>query len=160
MSDMPKGENSTAKRAEVHFVLAHSYTVYFLGFILALVFDMMFPLRLSLASGAIYLGLGLVLGGALLVIWAQKSSQKLRTKREFTEKDFCSGPYAFSRNPTHLGLAIMLFGFGLIANSFFVILAAIISFSITKIFFLRKEEKILAARYGEPYLKYKAKVRF
>src|ERR1035437_6593070 len=54
-----------------------------------------------------------------------------------------------------VGAIILLLGFGIIVNAPFVILSAIISFIVTKFVFLSKEEKILADKYGTPYLEYK-----
>ena len=153
-------EHTPVKRAEVHFVLAHSYTVYFFGFIFAVLFDTIFPMDILSLPFFAYLGLTLILLAPALILWAQGSSKKLRQKRDFVESDFRRGPYAFSRNPTHLGLALMLAGFGLLMNSFFVVVISLAAFAATKIFFLKKEEKLLAERYGEPYLAYKSRVKF
>lgn len=48
----------------------------------------------------------------------------------------------------------------MIVNAFFIIVFSFISFLITKFTFLSKEEKILAEKYGAPYLEYKKSVKF
>jgi protein-S-isoprenylcysteine O-methyltransferase Ste14 len=51
-------------------------------------------------------------------------------------------------------------GFGLVINAFFVIVSAFISFVIAKFLFIEKQEKVLAEKYGAPYLEYKKSVKF
>jgi protein-S-isoprenylcysteine O-methyltransferase Ste14 len=52
-----------------------------------------------------------------------------------------------------------MLGFGIMANTLFIIIFSIFSFFITKFIFLKKEENILAEKYGAPYLEYKKIVR-
>ncbi|KKP71662.1 MAG: hypothetical protein UR70_C0021G0015 [Candidatus Nomurabacteria bacterium GW2011_GWB1_35_20] len=52
-----------------------------------------------------------------------------------------------------------MLGFGIITNALFIIIFSVISFIITKFVFIRKEEKILAEKYGIPYLEYKKSVK-
>ena len=97
--------------------------------------------------------------GTFLVFWAQKTSRHLNIEN-ITKETFCHGPYRYTRSPTHWGLFLLMLGFGMIANAFFIVLFSIISFLITKLVFLKKEEKVLAAKYGTPYLEYKKSVKF
>ena len=52
-----------------------------------------------------------------------------------------------------------ILGFGLISESFFVVLAVIFAYFITRFVFLRYQEKILMERYGDEYCNYKEKVK-
>ncbi len=144
---------------KVHKILAHSYLFYFICFLFGLLLDFIFPLKvfenyIMSSIGAIFL-----IFGTFLIIWAQKSS--LYFKKENINKEiFCYGPYRYTRSPTHFGLFLLTLGFGIIANALFIIIFSIISFVITKFTFIRKEEKILAEKYGTPYLEYKELVKF
>ena len=51
-------------------------------------------------------------------------------------------------------------GFGIMADTFFVILFALISFVVAKYVFIKRQEELLAEKYGAPYLEYKKMVRF
>jgi protein-S-isoprenylcysteine O-methyltransferase Ste14 len=53
-----------------------------------------------------------------------------------------------------------MFGFGVIINSFFVVLFTFIALFISKSTFLSKQEKLLEEKYGAHYLKYKKLVKF
>ena len=76
-----------------------------------------------------------------------------------TKENFCKGPYCYARHPTHWGLFFLILGFGIILNALFVILCTLISFIVTKFVFIEKQEKILAEKYGAPYLEYKKSVK-
>jgi len=102
-------------------------------------------------------GLLLVLA-SLLIIWAQSTSRNLH-KHDITKETFCRGPYCFTRSPTHWGLFIMMLGFGIMIHAPFIILTTVLSFIITRTIFLRKEESILAQKYGHAYLEYKKSVK-
>ena len=144
---------------KVHHILAHSYMFYFIAFLFSLILDFIFPLKILDQSVAIPLGTILLLFSAWLVFWAQKSSHKLE-KENITKETFCRGPYCYTRSPTHLGLFLMILGFGFLTNSFFITFFAILSFITTKFTFLNKQEKILTEKYGAPYAEYKKSVRF
>lgn len=60
----------------------------------------------------------------------------------------------------HWGLFILMLGFGILINAIFVILFSIVSFVVAKFIFLKKEENILAGKYGAPYMEYKKSVKF
>lgn len=147
------------KHRTVHHVLAHSYLWYFIPLIVAVFLDLFYPVKifekfLGMPTGFVFLGLA-----TLLIFWAQSTSRKLDEK-DLTKDSFCKGPYCYTRMPTHWGLFILVFGFGLILNAFFVVIFNFISFVLTKILFVKEQEKILEEKYGAPYLEYKKSVKF
>ncbi len=143
----------------VHRVLAHSYLVTFFFFLVGLFLDSIFPLKIFEDNGKMVFGAIFLVLGTALIFWAQGSS--LRLSKEDKKKDtFYRGPYKYTRSPTHFGLLLLMLGFGITANAMFIIIFSIISFLISKIYFLRKEEQILVEKYGTPYLEYKKAVKF
>lgn len=155
-----ESDNKTEKaKPSVHRVLAHSYFTYFLFLLIGVCLDLIFDLKIFNNSFAIPVGFSFLVFGTLLIFWAQKTSRNL--KKEGLSKDtFCGGPYRYTRSPTHWGLLFLTLGFGLVVNAFFIVVFSVVSFLITKFTFLIKEEKILAEKYGTPYLEYKKSVRF
>ncbi len=143
----------------VHHHLAHSYLVYFVLFLAGVALDLYFQLDILADEVGTPLGLALMVFGSALVFWAQKTSRHL-TKSNLTRESFAKGPYRFSRRPTHFGLFLVVFGFAIVGNTFFVALCAVISFILTRFTFIKKEEDELAKKYGEPYLEYKKMVKF
>lgn len=157
MTDSPKTQPET-----IHHILAHSYSFYLIALVAGIVLDTLFNVRVF-SEDAQAFGMVIIIVASLLIVWAQSTSSKLRRVRNekgrLETADFCRGPYCVSRIPTHWGLALMLAGFGLTINSIFVVAAAVVIFIITKRVFVKKEENILAQKYGEEYLKYKKRVR-
>jgi len=154
----------TKPEPTVHQVLSYSYLVYFLSFILAVILDKVFKLPLLPHNHAKW-GIPILIIGTLIIAWAQSISGAGRHARAHTpetiDKDhFSRGPYVFTRSPTHLGIALMIIGFGFFINSLTVIIVTVIAYVLTKITSIKKEEKILEERFGQPYRDYKKKVRF
>jgi protein-S-isoprenylcysteine O-methyltransferase Ste14 len=143
----------------IHHVLAHSYSTYFILFLAGLSLDLFFKYKVFTGEVVVFFGVMLLALGTLLVLWAQSTSRNL-DKGNITTEAFYHGPYCFTRSPTHWGLFLLMLGFGLIANALFVILLTMISFLLTRFIFLRKEESLLVAKYGRPYLEYKKSVKF
>ena len=142
----------------VHNVLAHSYVSYFVLLVFGLLIHLFFPIDIYNHPLVGYLGFALLFLATLLILWAQTTSRKLDIKNINTEL-FFHGPYCYTRMPTHWGLFFLMFGFGLMINSLFVVLFTFIFFIITKLSFIKREEAILVAKYGQAYEKYKASVR-
>ncbi len=152
MHNIPEGK-------EVHHILAHSYLVYFLMLILGVFLDLIFKIQIFTAPQVLYIGIALLILASALIVWAQSTSRNL-TKGNVTKEAFLHGPYCYTRTPTHWGLFILVLGFAIVTNAFFVMLMTFISFFITKFIFLKKQEEALAEKYGAPYLEYKKKVKF
>lgn len=148
------------KTGMVHVILSRSYSVYLFCIISGLILDIIFPIEIA---NDYFSNLGFVFMciGTLFVYWAQSSST--RSKNKFLEnkdapRNFALGPYKYTRNPTHIGLLFASFGFGFMIGSFFVIILTILSFIITKLVFLPKEEGLLEKKYGDIYREYKKEV--
>lgn len=152
-----KSENP--HKNKVHKILAHSYLFYFILFLIGLFLDFMFPLKIFEELTMASVGTAFLILGTFLILWAQKSSHHLQ-KEGMNKETFCSGPYRYTRSPTHFGLFLLMLGFGIVANALFIIIFSIISFFVTKFIFIRKEEKVLAEKYGTPYVEYQKSVKF
>lgn len=148
-------------KEEVHEILAHSYLVYFAALVAGLLLNIYFPIRILPESISAFAGLFFLLAAPLLIAWAQRTSYKFSVeKKEGNEEiNFLRGPYAFTRSPTHVGLNFLLMGFGFLINSLFIVVFSIISFFITRLVFIKKEEDFLEKKYGEDYLDYKKSVK-
>lgn len=143
----------------VHLILAYSYLFYFTALLFGILFDFLFPRKLFTESVMTPIGFIFLILASFLIIWAQMSSRNFNDN-DLTKDAFRNGPYSFVRMPTHLGLFLLILGFGMVVNATFVILFSILSFLAAKLFFVRKEESILENQYGNQYLEYKKSVRF
>lgn len=149
----------------IHFVLAHSYIMYFFGLIAGLVLDFFLPYRIP---GEIFntIGYVLLLLGPALIFWAQIAVRKSAPKRHahqgqatLCRDHFCVGPYVITRSPTHWGLFIMVIGLGLAWGSLAIIIMCLLSFAISRSIYLRRQESLLEAKYGDAYRDYKSHVK-
>lgn len=158
--EAPHENKSAASRHRpvVHHVLARSYSFYLVLFLFGAVLDLAFPMRVFSESFSAPFGLALLIFGTGVIFWAQHTSRNLGHVKDITRKNFFKGPYRYARSPTHWGLAFLFLGFGLLINAYFIILTTFVSFIVTRAVFLRKEEALLAAKYGVPYREYQRAV--
>ncbi len=162
---MEKGEQKekileiSQDKEKVHIVLANSYSVFFLLFLVGVFLDLIFNIKILNFSFMLPIGMVLIFLATLLILWAQKTSRNLKIEN-LTKGTFCKGPYCFTRSPTHWGLFFLMFGFGIMINAVFVIIFSIISLIFGKFVFLKREETILEKKYGTPYMEYRKSVKF
>jgi protein-S-isoprenylcysteine O-methyltransferase Ste14 len=143
----------------VHKILTRSYSTYLLFFLLSVYLNIVFNFNVFASSAVVPIGFCFLVLGTFLVFWAQNTSRNLNTKT-LTKETFSQGPYRFTSTPTNFGLFFLMFGFGMVANSFFIMVCSCIAFIIARFVFLTQEEKVLAEKYGTPYLEYKKIVKF
>jgi protein-S-isoprenylcysteine O-methyltransferase Ste14 len=146
-------------KQSVHKILAHSYVAYLFFFLVGVCLDFVFNLGIFNNSFVVQIGVVSLVFGTFLVAWAQYTSRHLN-KENITKDTFRHGPYRFTRMPTNFGLFFLTLGFGIIVNAFFVVLSSFISLIVAKFVFIEKQEKVLADKYGEPYLEYEKSVKF
>lgn len=154
-----KEENIIGKKESVHFLLAHAYIFFFACVILGVLFESILKIDLFKSKIFSYIGIFLILLGTLIVYWAQKSSAKASkiSMEDSSTAGFAFGPYKFIKHPTYLGLFVTSLGFSFLIESLASIIFVVIAYVILKITFVKKEEKMLAKKYGEKYLNYKSK---
>lgn len=107
-------------------------------------------------------GIPIIAIGLVLVLWVAGMFRRAGTTiRPFQESTalVVDGPFRWSRNPIYLGMVIALFGIAIVLGSI-TPLAVIPAFAILiDRKFVRAEERILEARFGEAYRAYVARVR-
>lgn len=143
----------------IQSILAHSYSSFFLFFIIGVILDLIFSVRIFPSSFAEPFGIFSIAVGSLVIFWAQRRPPILHVP-EVTTENFCRGPYCYSRNPTHWGLFFLVLGFGIIANAFFVVVLTVLSFLVSKLLILKKHDMVMRENYGQAYKDYKNKVKF
>ncbi len=144
--------------SKVHRILAHSYVMNFVLFLVGVTLDFIFRINIFITSVMVPVGAALLILATILILWAQYTSRNLDIKN-LTKETFCKGPYCYTRSPTHWGLFFLMLGFGIITNALFVVLFTLASFLISRIIFLHEEENILAQKYGTPYMEYKRLIK-
>lgn len=97
------------------------------------------------------LGVGIILVGIALRIWAQQHlHHRLRVHKQFTT----TGPYEFVRNPLYIGNVIICVGASIISELLWLIPITFFWCIGTYSIVIRYEEKSLLNRYGDTYRRY------
>lgn len=144
------------KPQSVHIILARSYMVYFLFCAIGLWIDSYVNVQFPFGF-AMYASYVLFIVGPLLILWAQLSSRKFE-KNKSEKSHFYYGPYAFLRNPTHLGLLLLVAGYTFVSGSVIFFATTLISYVLSS-FFYKQHEEILHTTYGKEYDSYKKDVK-
>lgn len=144
------------RKQTIHEVLAKSYLTYLIASLVGLFTDsfLSVPITVPFAKTAAIICLGL---GPLLIAWAQYTSRHEKYDAGQSHY-FARGPYRVVRNPTHLGLLILVAGYTFISGSLIFFATTLLGYIISNIFFT-KYETILTESYGEHYQNYKTKVK-
>jgi protein-S-isoprenylcysteine O-methyltransferase Ste14 len=112
------------------------------------------PARLT---GAVLVGLA-----AALALWARSAMIRVGTNIRPDKPALAltaAGPFGFTRNPMYLALCLLQLAAGLLIDGvlpalFVLPLALVLHFGVIK-----REERYLAAKFGENYLAYQRRVR-
>lgn len=140
-----------APKPTIHLVLAHSYLAYFVFSLIGLFADTLLGFTTPLAYGnAIAIGSFAV--GSLLIWWAQHTSSTQSEKPYFER-----GPYRYMRNPTHIGIMLLVAGYTAVSGSVVFLAVTLIGYLVSNRFF-KKYESMLHDEYGVEYKNYKKEV--
>jgi protein-S-isoprenylcysteine O-methyltransferase Ste14 len=69
------------------------------------------------------------------------------------------GPYRFSRNPTYVSLTLVYLGISVLIDNGWVLILVVPVFVVMDRWVVTSEERHLAAKFGDQYLRYKSLVR-
>ncbi len=115
------------------------------------------PRGLSRALGWPILG-----GGALLLWWfgstLRRAGTTVRIDRPVSRL-VTGGPFRHSRNPGYLSFALIYAGVATLGRSLWALLFLPAALATVERRVIEKEERYLERRFGEEYLRYKARVR-
>jgi protein-S-isoprenylcysteine O-methyltransferase Ste14 len=120
------------------------------------------PVALLPAWHARLAGALLVIASGCLAIWAKRAMEHAGTNikpSQPTTAIVVAGPYQHTRNPMYLSLCLLHLGIALLLNgalatAFLIPLVLTLHFGV-----IRREERYLAGKFGEPYLAYQRRVR-
>jgi protein-S-isoprenylcysteine O-methyltransferase Ste14 len=145
-------------------IIAPPPLIYIGPLILGLLLNRVFPIKLKILPRAA----SLVLGGSLIasaVLIVRSGFQTMR--RAGTELNaskpttaiVTAGPYRYTRNPLYLSFALFYGGVAIIANALWAMLLLPVVLFVIRRGVIDREERYLEQKFGEEYLRYKAKVR-
>ena len=107
-------------------------------------------------------GIGLIVGAAVLGIWGERTLKRGGTNvnpMQPTLAIVSNGPYRFTRNPLYLALVGLYLGITLAVGRAWPLVFLIPVLLVTHYGIIKREERYLAGKFGEPYLEYSKRVR-
>jgi protein-S-isoprenylcysteine O-methyltransferase Ste14 len=137
-------------------------TYLYSAIVLVIVLHFLLPGLQIFSSPWRYLGiLPLIVGGALNILADQSFKRHETTVKPFEDSSHLvtNGVFRLSRNPMYLGFVLLLAGIAILLGSATPwIVVAVFPF-LMELRFIRPEEAMLDARFGENWLEYKRRVR-
>jgi len=115
------------------------------------------PAAAQYALGAVLIVLALALAGAAIFRFA-RAGTNVPTRQPATAL-VVAGPYRFSRNPIYVGMILLLLGIGVMVDSVWILACAVPFALVLRYGVIAREERYLAAKFGDAYRLYCAKVR-
>jgi protein-S-isoprenylcysteine O-methyltransferase Ste14 len=113
----------------------------------------------ALALGAFFtIATGVAIGVASVAGFKEAKTTILPAGRP-TTAIVDKGPYAFTRNPMYLAMASAYLGLSLLLNSMWAVLLLPLILVVIDRLVIRREERYLTVKFGEPYREYCARVR-
>lgn len=117
------------------------------------------PASWNSGAGLVLLVLGgLIDVGGLMAFRRSKTTVNPMTPQR-TTAIVSTGVYRFTRNPMYLGLVIMLVAWAVYMSSAWALLGVPVFMAYITRFQIQPEERVLAARFGQSYADYCARVR-
>jgi protein-S-isoprenylcysteine O-methyltransferase Ste14 len=103
------------------------------------------------ARSTIIAGIPLILIGEIIRTWSSGFIKKNEVLSQ-------SGPYSMTRNPLYLGNFLIGLGFSIMTNNIILLCLFLAVFFFIYTMTIQSEEKLLLAKFGDTYIKYKERV--
>ena len=142
-------------------VLAPPPLIYLGALIFGLLLGRRFPITFLPRKMERGIGLPLLVGGVLLLVWFEQAMRQADTPAspyKPVERIAKEGPFRYSRNPGYLSMAMIYTGIASLANALWAILLLPVALLVIQRGVIEREERYLERKFGEEYLSYKAQV--
>jgi protein-S-isoprenylcysteine O-methyltransferase Ste14 len=132
------------------------------GFIVMLALRWLWPMPIVGNGGPLWAALALSILGVALVVLAARTLRAAGTNVDPvlpTTAIVTSGPYRFSRNPIYVGLTLIYLGLAGACNTWWAFIVLVPVLAIMHLGVVRREERYLEKKFGEPYRQFCSRVR-
>jgi protein-S-isoprenylcysteine O-methyltransferase Ste14 len=143
-------------------VVAPPPLIYLALLVLGLLLNRRFPVSFLPRRMARILGWPLLGGGVLLIGWFEWAMRHAGTPTnpyKPVTRVVTEGPFRYTRNPGYLAMAMIYTGIAGLANALWAILLLPVAMFAIQRWVIEREERYLEGKFGEEYLRYKARVR-
>ena len=143
-------------------VVAPPPLIYLGPLVLGLLLNRRFPVPFLPRGMKRLLGWPLLGGGVLLMnwfFWTLRSAGTPVNPEKPVSSLVTDGPFRYTRNPGYLSMAVIYAGIASLANALWSILFLPAALVVIRRGVIEREERYLERKFGEEYLRYKARVR-
>ncbi len=143
-------------------IVAPPPVIYLGALVCGLLLNRKFPVALLPRRIARSLGWPLVSGGVLLIgwfEWAMRNAGTPANPYKPVSHIATDGPFRYTRNPAYLSMTMIYAGIASLANALWAILLLPVALLVIQRGVIEREERYLERKFGEEYLRYKARVR-
>ena len=107
--------------------------------------------------GSLMIGIGLCIAIYVDLVFKRRGTTILPFRK--ANVLVTDGPFQYSRNPIYTGMALALMGFGITLGKPLPLIVVPAFIGIIQFAFIRREEAVLEATFGEDYRQYMQQVR-
>lgn len=121
-----------------------------------------YPVEVLPQPFALILGVVLTVAGIAFEVWALPKFRQAQTSvipYQPTTAIIETGPFAVTRNPIYLGMALLYAGITLVINTVWPLVLLPFLLVVMQRGVIEREERYLERKFGEQYLSYKSRVR-
>src|SRR5260370_10920807 len=150
------------RHGDVAGVIAPPPVIYIVGLLVGFGLDALLPSMTLPGLVSWLLGGALLATGFALAAWFLTAFRRAHTPvdvRRPTSALVTSGPFAVSRNPGYLALTLIYLGVAILTSTVWALLSLIAAQLLVEHGVIRREERYLEAKFGEPYRRYQAHTR-
>ena len=143
-------------------VIAPPPLIYLGPLVFGLLLNRRFPITFLPCRVARSLGWTLLSGGVLLIGWFEWAMRRAGTSAnpyKPVSHMVTEGPFRYTRNPAYLSMTMIYTGIVGLANALWAIVLLPIALLVIQRGVIEREERYLERKFGEEYLRYKARVR-
>ncbi len=143
-------------------VVAPPPVIYVGALVFGLLLNRRFPIAFLPRRIARILGWPLLSAGLLLMGWFERAMRHAGTPAnpyKPVSHIATEGPFRYTRNPAYLAMTMIYTGIAGLANALWAILLLPVALLVIQRGVIEREERYLERKFGEEYLRYKARVR-
>ncbi|MBI1755074.1 isoprenylcysteine carboxylmethyltransferase family protein [Candidatus Azambacteria bacterium] len=143
-------------------VIAPPPSIYLIGIGIGVVLDWLKPLPFLAENVVVPPGAVIIAISVIFIVAAFREFIKAKTNidvRKPTTSIVSAGPYRFSRNPIYLSMTLLTIGIAVLANTLWIFVMLVPILFTIQFGVIMREEAYLTKKFGEEYLRYKARVR-
>jgi|SRR5438094_8008447 len=130
--------------------------------LLGLLLHYLWPVNLARGPWVRVVGVILAVASGALALWGVRTMRRARTNISPSKPALAivtDGPFRFSRNPLYVANALFYVGLSLAFNAVWPLVLFAPMLVVLHWGIIRREERYLEAKFGDPYRSYKSRVR-